>query len=115
MIEELKGRVRRLGTDDREICFEPVWWAPILAEAETSLLRAMSDAHDLDWMELRRFVIQTLADAIAYQDTPEPKPDRINVYHRVHQAIRERVRALRDRIRTGAPPDAPEAPLVVIA
>jgi hypothetical protein len=114
-IEELKQRVRRLGSDDREICFEPVWWAPILAEKETTLLRAMSDGHDLDWMALRRFVVQTLADAIAYQDTPEAGPDQINVYHRVHRAIRDKLRDLRDRIRIGADPAAPEAPLMVIA
>ena len=114
MIEELKERVQRLGSDPQEICLLPVWWAPILGERETALLRYLSDGHDLRWMPLRRFVVQTLADAIAYQDTPT-SGDQINVYHEIHNKIGETLRALRARMRSGLPDDAPEVPLVVIA
>jgi hypothetical protein len=114
MIEELKARVRRLGSDDRQICFEPVWWAPVLAKRQENLLRYLADGNDLDWMDLRRFVVHTLADAIAYQDTPTSK-DQINVYRSVHDSIRDSMRALRDRIRIDANAGTPEAPLVVIA
>lgn len=116
MIQELRDRVRKKGGDDRQIAFEPVWWAPVLADEEEGLLRRMADGNDLDWMELRRFVVHSLADAIAYQDTYRPTTeDQINVYRRVHEKIAWHVRQLRERIRFEADPAAPEAPLVVIA
>ncbi|HEX6369534.1 MAG TPA: hypothetical protein VF006_11510 [Longimicrobium sp.] len=117
MIEELKGRVRRKGGDDHQIAFQEVWWAPVLADKEETLLRNMADGNDLEWMPLRRFVMHSLADAIAYQDTNRPptSPDQINVYRQVHRRIGEAVRTLRERIRAGADPAAPEVPLVVIA
>jgi len=117
MIEELKGRVRKQGGDDRQIAFQEVWWAPVLADKEETLLRRLSDGNDLEWMELRRFVMHSLADAIAYQDTNRgpPSPDQINVYRQVHNRIGEAVKTLRERIRAGMDASAPEVPLVVIA
>ncbi len=117
MIQELKARVRRSGGDDKQIAFQEVWWAPVLADKEETLLRNMADGNDLDWMELRRFVVRSLADAIAYQDTNRPpsSPDQINVYRQVHARIGEAMKTLRERIRAGADAAAPEVPLVVIA
>lgn len=116
MIEELKSRVRKLGSDDRQICFEPVWWAPILAQKQENLLRYLADGNDLDWMDLRRFVVHSLADAIAYQDTYRPSSkDQINVYQGVHNKIGESVQHLRSRINSNRDPNAPDVPLVIIA
>lgn len=117
MIDELKGRVRKKGGDDHQIAFQEVWWAPVLADKEETLLRRMADGNDLEWMDLRRFVMHSLADAIAYQDTNRPptSPDQINVYRQVHKKIGEAMKTLRERIRAGADPAAPEVPLVVIA
>ncbi|HEX6371087.1 MAG TPA: hypothetical protein VF006_19370 [Longimicrobium sp.] len=116
MIEELKARVRKQGGDDHQIAFQEVWWAPVLADKEETLLRNMADGNDLEWMELRRFVMHSLADAIAYQDTNRgASPDQINVYHQVHGKIAEAMKTLRERVRAGAEADAREVPLVVIA
>lgn len=116
MIEELKGRVRKLGSDDRTICFEPAWWAPVLAQKEENLLRKLADGNDLDWMPLRRFIVRSLADAIAYQDTYRPtSPDQINVYRGVHREFRNSLRRLRERIEAGGGAGAASVPLVVIA
>ena len=101
MIDELKARVRKKGGDDHQIAFQEVWWAPVLADKEETLLRRMSDGNDLEWMDLRRFVMHSLADAIAYQDTNRPptSPDQINVYRQVHHKIGEAMKTLRERIR----------------
>ncbi|HEU4881644.1 MAG TPA: hypothetical protein VFT45_05345 [Longimicrobium sp.] len=116
MIDELKARVRKAGGDDHQIAFQEVWWAPVLADKEETLLRNMADGNDLEWMQLRRFVMHSLADAIAYQDTNRgPSTDQINVYHQVHNKIAEAMKTLRERVRAGADADAPDAPLVVIA
>lgn len=113
MIGELTKRVRRAGGDDRHICFQKIWWAPILAQKEADLIRRMSDS--LDWMSLRRFVIRSLADAIAYQASYRRiSAHQISVYKQVHQEIGRSVRSLRKRLRSGKPKEAPEAPLVII-
>lgn len=115
-IEELKARVKKLGSDDRAICFEPVWWAPVLGQKQENLIRALADGNDLDWMPLRRFVVHSLADAIAYQDTYRPtSKDQIPVYQEVHKVIRHSVRNLSDRIAASRDSDAENVPLVVIA
>lgn len=116
MIDELKARVRRLGADDRQICFQSVWWAPVVAKRQVDLLRAMADASDLDWMALRRFVVQSLADAVAYQTSYRPiSKDQLSVYDDVHRVIETEVRELRARIRGEHAAKDEEAPLVVIA
>lgn len=116
MIEELKARVRKKGGDDKQIVFEPVWWAPVLAQKQENLLRFLADGNDLDRMDLRRFVMHSLADAIAYQDTyRSTSQDQINVYHQVHGKIAESMTRLRERLQGGAAPGQPEPPLVVIA
>ena len=116
MIDELKERVRRKGGDPRQIAFESAWWAPVLAQKQENLIRFLADGNDLDWMELRRFVMHSLADAIAYQDTYRPSSDdQINVYRQVHDTFGEAMARLRGRLREGAAPDAPEAPLVIVA
>ena len=119
MVDELKARVRRLGADDRRICFQSVWWAPVVAKRQVDLLRAMADAGELDWMPLRRFVVQSLADAVAYQTSYRPiSKDQLSVYDDVHRIIRNGVRELRNRIRGQGGKEAgedEEAPLVIIA
>ncbi|HEX2076626.1 MAG TPA: hypothetical protein VHG08_02925 [Longimicrobium sp.] len=137
---ELKRRVGALGGDPDEICFCPAWWAPVLRERQTDLLRRMQHENELDWMKMRRFVVHALADAIAYQDTadravteriastsplaaasqiaaagPGAAAGQINVYQQVHVEIGKAMATLRQHIRDSAGDDAPEAPLVVIA
>ena len=116
MIRELCDRVRQAGGNESEICFESAWWAPVLERREKDLLRRMEKGNDLDWMKLRRFVVHSLGDAIAYQDTYRPTtPDQINVYQQVHATFAESMARLRGRLRAQAAPDAPEMPLVIIA
>jgi hypothetical protein len=116
MIEELKARVRRAGGDDRAICFQEVWWAPVLAQKQVDLVRDLADGNDLDWMPLRRFVIGSLADAVAYQASYRKiSADQVSVYKLVHGQIAADLGKLRRRLRLGKQKEAPEAPLVIVA
>lgn len=116
MIQALRRKIKSLGADDNLICFEPVWWAPVLSEREEALLAKMSKEKGLDnlWMPLRRFVVQVLADAIAYQDTPTSQ-DQINVYDEIHETFRKKVHELRNNIHNNSDSTTQEAPLIVIA
>jgi hypothetical protein len=114
MIDKIKIRLKRLGSDDREISFAPVWWAHVLGDKEATLLRNMADGNDLEWMILRSFVVNSLGDALAYQDT-QVAEDEINVYQGIHAVVADKTAELRKRMRSGVDDKAPEAPLVIIA
>jgi hypothetical protein len=114
MIETVKHRLNKMGSNDRDISFEAIWWAHVLGDKEATLLRYMADGNDLEWMSLRSFVVNSLGDALAYQDTQVSK-DEINVYQGIHKVVAEKTAYLRSRIRSGVDDKAPEVPLVVIA
>lgn len=110
MVRRLEQQIVRAGLDPARVAFRPIWWAKILIDKQTDLLASMTSQNRLDWMWLRRFIVQSLADAVAYQktfrmpDVDEEQP----VYHAVHAAIAMEVAALADEV-------VPTAPLVVIA
>lgn len=114
MIEGLCSHLERLDADPAQVCFEPVWWSPALAQREEELIRRLGARNRLDWMSLRRFVVHSLADALAYQDVARSQ-GQLDVYDEVHAVIREGVARLRRRLREGLADDAPDVPLVVIA
>jgi hypothetical protein len=105
---------RRLEHKAAEVCWQPVWWAPILVEREKQLLDQMQQGGPLRWGRLRNFVVNALGDAIAYQRVPGG-PDRLNTYEAIHDTVARNLHELRQRIRDGQPADAPEVPLVVVA
>lgn len=96
------------------VCWRPVWWAHVLQDAEATLLRDLSQGNDLDFMKLRRFVIDSLGDAVAYQRVPDGAYRR-NIYEEIHQVVAREMHALRAQMRQGVPAETPEAPLVIIA
>lgn len=113
-IEKIKARIDRMGSRSGDISFEIVWWAHVLGDKEATLLRHMADGNELNWMTLRGFVINSLGDALAYQDT-QVSPGQVNVYREIHAVVAKKTAYLRERIRSGVEDTAPEAPLVVIA
>jgi hypothetical protein len=56
-----------------EVVFQPVYWAPALQEPEDELWKRMRQGCNLDYMTLRRFVVDFAADAVAYQPTPNDR------------------------------------------
>jgi hypothetical protein len=105
---------RRLGVHASEVCWQPVWWAPLIEPAETDLLARLSAGNDLDYRWLRQLVVHFLADAVAYQRVPGESAHP-GLYVRIHDLIGLRLRELRSALRVGATPGTPDAPLVVLA
>lgn len=109
MIAELTERFAgELGMEREEaaeqLVFEAVHWAPVLQGAETKLWRQVSARGDLDFVRLRKFVVDFAGDAIAYQPLPRSR----EVYDSVHAVLAAALRAL---ARTAGG----KAPLCVIA
>ncbi|MBI4558825.1 MAG: hypothetical protein HY706_14680 [Candidatus Hydrogenedentes bacterium] len=109
MIDELTDRVAELlrgSSDDPagEFVIEPVYWAPVLQEAEDRLWRRVKRGGALDFIAVRQFLIDFAADAIAYQPTPRDR----KIYDAIHRVVAQTLARL-------AREAGPKAPLCVIA
>jgi hypothetical protein len=109
MIRELTDRfAKELGKKREDaadqLMIEAVHWAPVLQKAQTKLWRKVSARRDLDYVKLRKFMVDFAGDAIAYQPTPKDR----EVYDTVHAVLAESLRTL---ARTAGS----KAPLCVIA
>jgi len=108
-ILELKDRFashlsRKVADPKDQLVIEPVHWAPILQSAENRLWRKVNRDRNLDYVKLRRFMIDFAGDAIAYQPTPWGR----QVYDAVHCEVAQGLTRL-------AQMAGPKAPLCVIA
>jgi hypothetical protein len=96
--------VKRAGANPDDIVVLPIWWAPVLTTKEAFLLDALKKVGDLEWFKLRRFVVQVLADAIAYQKTfRDPSPDEVPVYDQIHRIIAGQIHRLGRSLTQPAP------------
>lgn len=82
-----------------ELVFEAVHWAPVLQREQTRLWGKVSAKGDLDFVDLRRFVVDFAGDAIAYQPTPKDR----EVYDSVHAVLARCLRALARNAGKAAP------------
>ena len=87
-----------------EVVMRPVYWAPVLQAPEEQLWINLRKGGDLDFISLRRFMVNFAADAIAYQPAPKDR----KVYDAVHIRFAETLKGLADEA-------GPTAPLCVIA
>lgn len=93
MEKELSKRITDLGADPSDVAWQQVLWAPVLKAKQEDLLSDLSAANNLDWVWLRKFVINSLGDAIAYlKRVPSQTSD---VYGEIHQIVHDDVAALR--------------------
>jgi hypothetical protein len=93
---------------DRQVHFETVFWAPTMDKDEIKLEERVRQGGRMRWMHrppLRRFMIDFVADGIAYQLAPG-KP--YSPYAEIHGIFADTLHRL--AIEAG-----PEAPLVVVA
>lgn len=103
LIEQVSNRfAKKVGSVELE--FEPVFWSAIFEGEQGRLWEKLKQDGDLDYPRLRRFVIEFLSDAIAYQPTNLGGQN----YDRVHELVSESIEKLKDRA-------GHDAPLCVIA
>lgn len=109
MIEELRERISEhlsayTANPASEIVFKPVLWAPVLQGRENILWEKVKSSGTVDFVKLRRFMIDFAADALAYQPTPHDQ----GAYQGVHRLVAEVFQAL-------AAEAGPNAPLAIIS
>ena len=107
MIREVSAR---LGQSAKHVHWKPIWWAPVLRGAEVELLKRLGEGGHLDWRWLREFVVNFLADAVAYQRVPGESSEP-GVYVKIHQLIGRRLSELRAELSS----QEREPPLLVLA
>lgn len=102
MIGKIKqGFTKKLGLDnaDQEIVFEAVFWSAVFEEEEKKLLKRLQKNNDLDYLHMRRFVVEFLADAVAYQPTKRGSQN----YDHVNAFLAESIHDLKEKAGHNAP------------
>ncbi|MEN2768573.1 chemotaxis protein [Ornithinibacillus xuwenensis] len=102
LIEKIKaGFNRKLPRKkaELELVFEPVYWSAIFAPEQTKLWEQLREYRELDFGRLRRFVLEFLADAVAYQPTRLKDQN----YDKVHALIAKSIQKLREKAGNDAP------------
>lgn len=117
MIFELQKHLQDHGMANNLVCFRPVWWAPVLDSREALLWQHCVLERRLHWLLPRSFVINVLADAIAYQNASATNQGNgmANIYAKIHNCIGENMRDLWAMLSSGPQTRAATVPLVIIA
>lgn len=84
---------------EKELVFEPVFWSSIFEPEQKKLWKRLQDNNYLNYSRLRRFVIDFLADAIAYQPTALGNQN----YDKVHSIVAASINRLREKAGVNAP------------
>ncbi len=106
MIDELNGRVGDLNKDPAEIAWQSIYWADILAKTQKDYLEEAKNNHDLDWVWLRKFVVNYVGDAAAYQKVTSSAN---TTYEKIHERVSQAINDLNGQL----PGD--DLPLIVLA
>ncbi len=103
MREEIKDR---LGHDlEGRVTWGEVYWADVLKARQTEYLNEAKQNNDLDFISMRRFMVNSVSDASAYRKTADK---RDTVYDDIHAKVDRAMADLDD-------PSDPKRPLVVLA
>ncbi len=103
MREEINGR---LGPQlAGRVTWGEVYWADVLKTRQTEYLDEAKQNNDLDFISMRRFMVNSVSDASAYRKTADKKD---TVYGDIHSKVDAAMDKLDD-------PADPKRPLVVLA
>lgn len=105
-IAEMDDRLDKLSVARGVISWEPAFWADLLNTHEEKLWDDLSRSCDLDWVTVRKFVINVLSDAVAYRREPGEGHD---TYGDIHIRMRDHLAHLRASL------GGQDKPLVIIA
>ncbi len=94
---EINNRCRDTCGDD--IVIRSVYWSPIMQQEEDKLWQRLLEGGLMDFVKLRRFLIDFLADALAYQ----PSPSDRSAYDGIHRVFAETLRDLAQEAGDTAP------------
>nr|WP_306475295.1 chemotaxis protein [Bacillus cereus] len=72
-----------------ELVFKPIFWSELFAERENELFQKIVLDENLHFNDLRRFIINYLGDAIAYQPVETVKHNYERVHNNVKQGLNE--------------------------
>jgi len=106
LIDEMNGRLQDLGILPGTFAWKSAFWADLLTPNEEELWKKMSTGYDLDWVTVRKFIINVLADALAYQRDPGEEED---MYRRIHTRFRQDLADLRNSL------GGQDKPLIILA
>lgn len=109
MAKELKYRfAKRIGkrsSDPKsELIIKPVYWSPIIQNAQDKLWERVNKGVRLRYKAFREFMVNFAADAFAYQPTPQDR----RIYNSIHIEMARIIKQL-------AKEAGPRAPLCIIA
>ncbi len=90
---------------DNQLVCRAVHWAAILQQSQHRMWARLTAEHDLDFIKLRRYMIDFASDAVAYQITPSDR----TVYDAVHRRVTDALTSLED-----TPGITPTTPLAVV-
>lgn len=105
-IKKLKRQLDDLEIKQNEVQWQTIHWAPVLDKKQTEIWQALSSDNDLDYTVLRKFVINVLGDAVAYQRVPGQA--RETIYDEIHAIIHQSIKTLRQALGS-------DKPLVILA
>jgi hypothetical protein len=88
----------------QELVFEPVFWSAIFEQEQLDLWDRVQQGDNLNYHLLRKFVVDFLGDAVAYQPTALGNQN----YDKVHSLVAAAINRLRTKV-------GPHAPLCVIS
>ena len=96
-----KQFVKKISFDQaaKELVFEPVFWSAIFEQEQLDLWERVQQGADLNYQLLRKFVIDFMGDAVAYQPTVLGNQN----YDKVHALVAAAINKLRAKVGSHAP------------
>jgi hypothetical protein len=104
--DNLELALQRLcqGTCGEDVVIKPVYWAPAMQRKEDSLWDRLLVGGPMALRDVRRVAIDYVADALAYQPTPDDR----KTYDDIHVVYAQTLRALAEEA-------GPKAPLCIVS
>jgi hypothetical protein len=108
MINKMNKHIKNNGFDTNGIVYQPCCWDEIMQPKEQELWNKVNIYNDLKWETMRRFCVNTLTDAVSYQESFGRDGGS---YDQIHNYIYGSLKKLRDNLGIGGD----RKPLIVIA